>query len=879
VSDTGKKETLSLGGGARRLEMRKGSETGTVAARSGKGRKTVQVEVRRKRAPARPGQAKPTEAAATPAPEPAAPAPEVVEEKAAPVAEPAAPTPPAPERKRLDTKTRHVLQSLSDEEKAARARALGNARAADQAARSRAEENARRRAEQEARLAAEREASERRRQEEESRRKTEEEAKLQAERDAERRLQQEKAAEEAAAAKTAKPKPAAGKRDGDAGAAEATPEESRRRRGPVERRPVPTPRTRTEPRRRTGRLTVSDALSGKEERTRSLASMRRERERRKLEQRQSMPEPPGKVVRDVVVPESITVQELANRMAERAVDVIKVLMGMGVMATVNQVLDADTAELIVAEFGHNLRRVSAADVEIGLRGDEDEEANLQPRAPVVTVMGHVDHGKTSLLDAIRQSDVVSGEAGGITQHIGAYQVETPSGGRITFIDTPGHEAFTAMRARGAKVTDLVVLVVAADDGVMPQTVEAINHAKAAEVPIIVAVNKIDLPDANPNRVKQELLQHEVIHEDVGGDVQVIEVSALKKLGLDRLEEAILLQAEFLELKANPDRTAEGIVVEAQLDRGRGPVATVLIQRGTLRVGDVFVAGSESGKVRAMIGSHGENMEEAGPSVPVEVLGLDGTPHAGDEFTAVENEGRAREVADYRRNLIRDKRAVAGARGTLEQMFDQIKAGERQELPLIVKGDVQGSVEAIIGAVDRLGTDEVRARVLHSGVGGITESDIELARASGALVIGFNVRANAQARDLARRESIDISYYSIIYELVDDLKKAMSGMLAPEMRETSIGRAEVLEVFNITKVGKIAGCRVVEGLVRKGCRARHLRDDIVIHDGPIKTLRRFKEDVNEVREGTECGIALENTQDLQVGDQLEFYEVEEIERSL
>jgi len=872
VSDTGKKETLSLGGGTRRLEMRKGGETGTVATRSGKGRKTVQVEVRRKRSPARSSQAKPAEAAA-PAPEPAVTEP-VVEKPAPEAPEAEAKAAPAAERKPLDTKTRHVLHSLSDEEKAARARALGNAQAADQAARSRAEENARRRAEQEARLAAEREASEQRRIEEEDRRKAEEEARRQAEQEAERRLQREKAAEEAAAAAKAKTAPAA-RRPGET----TTTEEPRRRRAPAPDRRQVAPRARTEPRRRGGRLTVTDALSGDNERTRSLASMRRERERRKLEQRQSMPEPPSKVVRDVVVPETITVQELANRMAERSVDVIKVLMGMGVMATVNQTIDADTAELIVAEFGHNLRRVSAADVEIGLRGEEDVEENLKPRAPVVTVMGHVDHGKTSLLDAIRQADVVSGEAGGITQHIGAYQVETAGGDKITFIDTPGHEAFTAMRARGAKVTDLVILVVAADDGVMPQTVEAINHAKAAEVPIIVAVNKVDLPDANPNRVKQELLQHEVIHEEVGGDVQVVEVSALQKMGLDRLEEAILLQAELLELKANPDRSAEGVIVEAKLDRGRGPVATVLIQRGTLRVGDVFVAGSESGKVRAMIGSHGESVEEAGPSVPVEVLGLGGTPQAGDEFTAVENEGRAREVSDYRRSLVRDKRAVAGARGTLEQMFDQIKAGELQELPLVVKGDVQGSVEAIIGAVERLGTDEVKARVLHSGVGGITESDVELARASGAMMIGFNVRANAQARDLARRENIDISYYSIIYELVDDLKKAMSGMLAPEMRETSIGRAELLEVFNISKVGRIAGCRITEGLVRKGCRARLLRDDIIIHDGPMKTLKRFKEDVNEVREGTECGIALENYQDLQVGDQMEFYEVEEIERSL
>jgi translation initiation factor IF-2 len=655
-------------------------------------------------------------------------------------------------------------------------------------------------------------------------------------------------------------------------------ETSRRRRGGGDRRPAP-PRSRGEPRRRTGKLTVTEALSGKEDRVRSLASVRRERERERKERRDAMMDSPIKVVREVVVPETITVQELANRMAERGVDVIRVLMGMGVMATVNQVIDADTAELVISEFGHKLRRVAAADVEIGLKGDAGAEENLQSRPPVVTVMGHVDHGKTSLLDAIREADVVSGEAGGITQHIGAYQVESPSGGMITFIDTPGHEAFTAMRARGAQVTDLVILVVAADDGVMPQTIEAINHAKEAGVPLLVAVNKMDLAGADPNRVKQELLQHEVIAEEFGGDIQIIEVSALQKQGLDSLEEAILLQSEMLDLKANPDRGAVGVVVEAKLDRGRGPVATVLVQHGTLKIGDVFVVGSEFGRVRALLDSHGDSLESAGPATPVEVLGLNGAPKAGDEFTVVENEGRAREVADYRKDLERERRAVIGARGTLEQMFDQIQAGERAELPLIIKADVQGTLEAIIAAGDKMGNDEVTARFIHTGVGAITESDVELARASEALIIGFNVRANAQARSAAKQEGIDIRYYAIIYELVDDLRQAMSGLLAPEMRETSIGSAEVLEVFGVSKIGKVAGCRVIEGVVRRDCNIRLLRDDVVVHDGPLKSLKRFKDDVPEVREGTECGVALANYQDIQGGDRLEFYEVEEIERTL
>ncbi|MBT5191421.1 MAG: translation initiation factor IF-2, partial [Rhodospirillaceae bacterium] len=587
----------------------------------------------------------------------------------------------------------------------------------------------------------------------------------------------------------------------------------------------------------------------------------------------------GKILREVVVPETITVQELANRMAERGVDVVRSLMGLGVMATVNQTIDADTAELVVAEFGHRLRRVSESDVEIGLKGDADDQGDLQARAPVVTVMGHVDHGKTSLLDAIREADVAAGEAGGITQHIGAYQVTTPAGSKITFIDTPGHAAFTAMRARGAQVTDLVVLVVAADDGVMPQTIEAINHAKAANVPLIVAVNKMDLPDANPNKVKQELLQHEVIPEEMGGEVQIVEVSAIKKQNLDGLEEVIQLQAELLELQANPNRPAEGVVVEAKLDRGRGAVATILVQRGTLSVGDIFVAGGQWGRVRALLDSHGDHVESAGPSMPVEVLGLNGAPGAGEEFNVVESEARAREVAEYRQRVERERRATAGARGSLEEMFSNLSSSETKEFPLLFKADVRGSLEAITSAVENLGNDEVSARVLHGGVGGITESDIDLARASNAVVIGFNVRANPQAKEMARQENVDIRYYSIIYELVDDLRKAMSGLLEPEIRETVIGGAEVLEVFSISILGKIAGCRINNGLARRQAKVRLLRDDVVIHTGSMKSLKRFKDDASEVREGNECGVALESYQDIQAGDQLEFFEVEEVERSL
>ena len=633
-------------------------------------------------------------------------------------------------------------------------------------------------------------------------------------------------------------------------------------------------------RRGSGKMTVTQALSGDEsERTRSMAALRRAREREK--QRLNMRQETQKITRDVVVPEVITVQELANRMAERGADVIKSLMRMGVMATINQTIDADTAELVVAEFGHRMRRVSESDVEVGLKGDEDVEENLIPRAPVVTVMGHVDHGKTSLLDALRSTDVASREAGGITQHIGAYQVVLGSGGKITFIDTPGHAAFTEMRARGANVTDVVVLVVAADDGIMPQTIEAIHHAKAAQVPIIVAINKCDLPDANPDRVRQELLQHELVVEEMGGDVLAVEVSAKTRMGLDKIEEAILLQAEILELKANPNRIAEGVVIEAKLERGRGSVATVLVQRGTLRVGDIFVAGAEWGRVRALVNDRGASTDSAGPAMPIEVLGLNGTPMAGDEFAVVETEARAREITEFRQRKKREAASAAGSRGTLEQMFTRIQAGEAKELPIVIKGDVQGSIEAISGALERLTSTntEVKVRVLHSSVGAINESDVTLANASKAMIFGFNVRANPQAREMAKRDGIEIRYYSVIYDVIDDVKAALTGMLSPILRERFLGNAQIREVFNITKVGKVAGCMITEGVVKRGAGVRLLRDNVVIHTGTLKTLKRFKDEVREVREGYECGMAFENYDNILAGDVIEAYEIEEVARQL
>ena len=666
------------------------------------------------------------------------------------------------------------------------------------------------------------------------------------------------------------------KRTGRGVEVEPEPEEDARAKKKGAKAPRSPVKTGDERRERI-KLTINNAFD-EAQRERSLASLKRRREREKLRQA-GVVQPRDKVMREVTIPEVITIQELANRMTERSVDVIKLLMGQGAMHKINDVIDADTAELIVREFGHTPKRVSEADVEEGLIGDMDRDESLETRAPVVTIMGHVDHGKTSLLDAIRSTNVAAGEAGGITQHIGAYQVTTPTGQRITFIDTPGHEAFTAMRARGAKVTDVVVLVVAADDGVMPQTVEAINHAKAAGVPLIVAINKIDKPNADPQRVRTDLLQHEVVVESMSGQTLEVAVSALKRTGLDKLLEAIALQAELLDLKANPNRSAEGVVIEAKLERGRGPVGTVLVQRGTLRVGDIIVAGSAWGRVRALIDDRGENVTKAGPSVPVEILGFDAAPDAGDPFSVVESESRAREIADYRVRKRRPTLGSAGTARTLEQMMQQLKEAGRKEFPLVVKGDVQGSVEAIAGALRKLGTEEVEARIVHAGVGGITESDIALAGAAKAVVMGFNVRASVQAKLAADQAGVEIRYYNIIYDLVDDVKKAMSGLLAPTIREIFLGNAQILEVFNIAKVGKVAGCRVTDGKVERGARVRLIRDNVVIHEGTLSTLKRFKDEVREVPAGQECGMAFATYQDVRVGDLIECFNLESIRRSL
>lgn len=628
--------------------------------------------------------------------------------------------------------------------------------------------------------------------------------------------------------------------------------------------------------RRAGRIDVQAAIEGDDDKTRSLASVRRQREReRRQAELERLRSDQVRVVRDVVLPETITVQELANRMAARQGEVIKALMKIGVMATVTQSLDADTAELVVQEFGHRVRRVSDSDVEIGIEGIEDKAEDLKPRPPVVTVMGHVDHGKTSLLDALRTTDVANGEAGGITQHIGAYQVTLASGAKITFIDTPGHEAFTAMRARGASVTDVVVLVVAADDGVMPQTIEAIKHAKAADAPIIVAINKCDKPGANPDRVRQELLNHEIVVESMGGDTQDVEVSALKRTGLDKLEEAILLQAEILDLKANPDRVAEGSVIESRLDRGRGPVATVLVQKGTLRRTDIVVAGAEWGRVRAMIDDRNRQLGEAGPSMPVEILGITGVPGAGEPFVVVENENRAREISEFRQRVIKERTAAGqtAARGTLDQMLARIQAGAQKEVAVLIKADVQGSAEALEATVQKLEHEEVKIRVLNATVGQITESDVQLAKASGAVIIAFNVRATAQARELAQREGVDIRYYSIIYQVADDVEQLVRGKIAPKHREKFLGYAEIRKVFEITKVGKVAGCYVTEGVVKRGCGVRLLRDNVVIHEGELSQLKRFKDDVKEVARGYECGLSFAGYNDLREGDVVECYEME------
>lgn len=646
--------------------------------------------------------------------------------------------------------------------------------------------------------------------------------------------------------------------------------------------PAPAPKTPKVGDKPRGRLTLSTATGGDDERTRSLASFRRRVQRMTGHRASDVQK--ERVMREVIIPETITIQELANRMTERGVDVIRLLMKQGAMHKITDVIDADTAQLVAEEMGHTVKRVAESDVEEGLFDTPDTDETLVSRPPVVTIMGHVDHGKTSLLDAIRKTHVVSGEAGGITQHIGAYQVTTPAGAKVTFIDTPGHAAFTAMRARGAKVTDVVVLVVAADDGVMPQTVEAINHAKAAKVPLIVAINKIDKSDANPDRVRSELLQYEIQVESLGGETLEIEVSAKTGQGLDTLLEAIALQAEVLDLKANPDRAAEGTVIEAKLDRGRGPVATVLVQRGTLRTGDIVVAGAEWGRVRALISDTGAQIKEAAPSLPVEVLGFNGTPEAGDRVAVVESEARAREITDYRERQKRDRLAARGAGSgagrSLAEMMRELKEGAgRKEFPLVVKGDVQGSVEAIVGSLEKVGNDEVRARVLSSGVGAITESDVTLAQASGAVVIGFNVRAHKEAREAAERAGVEIRYYSIIYNLMDDVKDAMSGLLAPTLRETMLGNAQILEIFNVSKVGKIAGCRVTDGTIERGANVRLIRDGVVVHEGKLAQLKRFKDDAKEVVAGQECGMSFENYQDMRAGDVIECFRVEEIKRSL
>ncbi len=790
-----------------------------------------------------------------------------------------------------------MLRTLTEDERSARASALADAKVREVEERRQAEEEAKRRASREGIEQAEREAAEARRKAEEERHRLEEESKRKAEIEAKKRFGEAEtkaapttpaaAAARPAAARPAAARPAAAVPPARAPgvAADASDEDEgprQIRRGPGgAMRPAVPPKTthKPGPQKERGRLTLVTALNADDVRERSIASFRRRTQRLKGH---AANEPKEKLIREVVIPEAINIQELANRMSERAVDVIRLLMKQGAMHKITDVIDADTAQLIAEEMGHSVKRVAASDVEEGLFDVVDDSSDTEPRSPVVTVMGHVDHGKTSLLDALRHANVVSGEAGGITQHIGAYQVTSPeSGKKITFIDTPGHAAFTAMRARGAKVTDIVILVVAADDGVMPQTIEAINHAKAAKVPMIVAINKIDKPDAKPERVRTELLQHEVQVESFGGEVVDVEVSAKNKTNLDKLLEMIALQAELLDLKTNAERPAEGTVIEAKLDRGRGPVATVLVQRGTLRVGDIIVAGAEMGRVRALINDQGETIGEAGPSVPVEVLGFNGPPEAGDRLAVVENEARARQVTSYRAHQKRENAAasISGMRGSLEQMMSQLKTSGRKDFPLIIKADVQGSLEAILGSLEKLGTDEVAARILHAGVGGISESDVTLAEGFNAAIIGFSVRANKEAAAAAKRNGIEIRYYNIIYDLVDDIKKAMSGLLAPTLRETMLGNAQILEVFNISKVGKVAGCRVTDGTVERGANVRLIRDNVVVHEGKLSTLKRFKDEVKEVQSGQECGMAFENYGDMRVGDVIECYRVETIQRSL
>src|SRR3954453_23206802 len=817
------------------LGLKRTVETGKVKQSFSHGRSnTVVVEVKKRRILGRPGEAPPA-----PAPEPVAEAPKPAPKPAAPAA------PRKPSATDEITARREMQTKLLREAEEARLTSLEEARRREDRTKVQQTEDERRRTE--------------------DNRKAEdaaaEEARLRAEQEAAR------AAEAPSEPTVAQP------------ITEEDEERGFRRPGhaPAPKRPEPArpSRGRGEERHR-GKLTVSRALSDEDEnRARSLAALRRAREKEKRHHMETGPA--TKQVRDVVVPEAITVQELANRMAERGADLVKALFKMGSPVTLTQTIDQDTAELLVTEFGHRVKRVSEADIDIDSSADVDAAETLQPRPPVVTIMGHVDHGKTSLLDAIRGADVVAGEAGGISQHIGAYQVSLPDKSKVTFLDTPGHEAFTEMRARGANVPDIVILVVAADDGLRPQTVEAINHTKAAGVPMIVAINKIDKPDAKPQKVREELLQHEVIVEDMGGDVQDVEVSATKKTNLDKLLEAKQGQAEILELKANPDRAAEGTVIEAKLDKGRGPLATVLVERGTLRVGDVFVAGASSGKVRALVDDHGRQVKEAGPSVPVEVLGLAVVPSAGDPFTVVENEARAREVATYRQGVL-DRKRTTSAPMSLENMFAN-HASTTAEVPLVIKADVQGSIEAIVHALHRLSTDEVKVRILHSGVGAITESDVTLASASGAPIIGFNVRPNAKAREVAERNKVEFRYYDVIYHLTDWVKGAMAGELGPEIIETVVGRAEVKEVFPAGKKDKAAGLLVLEGVIRKGLNARLTREDVIVSKTTISSLRRFKDDVAEVTSGLECGVLLADTNDIKAGDSLEVFEVEERARTL
>ena len=884
--------------GRKPLTLSRNVGAGTVRQSFSHGRTNqVVVEVKKKRTIG-PGDT-PVAGAPGAVPKPAfAPPVRPVAAPVAPASKPAA-SGPADESRQAPARTTKTL-GLSDSEMKARMAALDRAREQEQGRRQqqmaeaelrqRREDADRRRADEERQIA-EAEAQRKRHQDEEQNATEARRASAQATADAPAGIPA-RGREEAAPAYEAESTVSDTDAGDDAGEAPAGEEGEdgdllselggrvKRQKVAVVRAP-PVSRAKGAQQRRSGKLTITSALGDDSDRQRSLASVRRAREKeRDRRLRMLKGQEQAKQVREVVVPEVITVAELANRMAERLTDVIKYLMKQGQMLKGADNLDADTAELIVTDFGHSVKRVAESDVEIGLEGEADTDENQVPRPPVVTIMGHVDHGKTSLLDAIRSADTVKGEAGGITQHIGAYQVRLGTGERVTFLDTPGHAAFSSMRARGAGITDVVVLVVAADDGVMPQTVEAISHAKAAGVPIIVAVNKIDKPEANPQKVLNELLQYEVLTEAVGGDTLWVPVSAKERTNLDTLLETILLQSEVLDLKANPDRAAEGTVIEAKLDKGRGSVATVLVQRGTLKRGDLVVAGTQWGRVRALSDERGQTVQSAGPSQPVEILGLDGTPEPGDVVVVVENEARAREVTDYRIRMKREKVVVRQtARSGLEAMLARIKDAEVKEFPLIVKADVGGSAEAITAALEKLSTEEVRAKVIHQAVGGITESDVLLAKSSGAPILAFNTRAPKQVRDLAEHEGVEIRYYSIIYNLLDDVKDILSGMLEPERKETFLGYAQILQVFNITKVGKIAGCKINEGNIKRGCGVRLLRDDVVIHEGKLSTLKRFKDEVSEVLAGQECGMAFEGYQDLREGDLIECFDVQIIKRSL